>query len=96
VICSAGVPGIGAQFAAEPGVCQQLARRFDLVVGHQHAPRQDPERAFENAHVLVEHEMADAGTVEKGLDRGYEHRIVGPHDLFHSAPPSAIAGRSIA
>jgi hypothetical protein len=31
--------------------------------------------------------MADAGTVEKGLDRGYEHRIVGPHDLFHSGVP---------
>ena len=50
----------------------------------QDAARQHADRAFQHAHVLVEHQMADAGALEQRLDRRDQDRVVGADDLAHA------------
>ena len=40
-----------------------------------------PERAFDDAHVLVQHQMMDIGAVEQRADGGNQHDIVGPNQF---------------
>ena len=74
---------LGAQFMAEAGVVQQLPRAQFLLVGHQDTSRQDAERTFQHAHVLVEHQVVNARAVEQRPDGGHQHGIIGADDLAH-------------
>ncbi len=77
---------IGLQFVAETGVDDDLARGRDVFFTDQNAARQDAERAVEDAHVLVEHHVTDAGAVQKRTDRRNEHGVVGPNQFSHRHP----------
>ena len=59
---------------AEAGVLEQSARRRKILFLDQHAARQDAERAFEHAHILIEHEMRNGGTFEQRLLDFYPHQ----------------------
>ena len=59
---------IGSQFVGETGVGQNLARLAIVVLMDQDPPRQHAERAFDDAHVLVQHQMMDIGAVEQRAD----------------------------
>jgi hypothetical protein len=48
----------------EPGLFEQPARGFDIMLGHEQTPRQNPDRAFQHAHILVEHEVRNPGRVQ--------------------------------
>jgi hypothetical protein len=50
----------------------------------QDAPRQHAERALDDAHVLVQHQMMDIGAVEQRADSGNQHDIVGPNQFPQS------------
>ena len=66
-----------------------------VVLMHQNPPRQDAERAFDDAHVLVQHEVMDIGAVEQRADRRNQHDIVGSNQFpqfssfSHSRPDGA-------
>jgi len=65
----------------KPGVGQELARRAIVLVIDQDAPLQEPERALDNTHVLVQHHMMDVGAVEQRSDSGNQNEIVGPNQF---------------
>jgi hypothetical protein len=50
---------------------------------NQDTARQDAERSLDDAHVLVQHQMMDIGTVEQRADGGNQHDIVGPDQFPH-------------
>ena len=72
---------IGPQFVGEAGVGQELARLAIVVLMDQDAAGQHAERALDDAHVLVQHQMMDVGAVEQRADRGNQHHIVGPNQF---------------
>ncbi len=71
------------QFMGEASISQQLAGDVLMLVVHQNAPRQDAERAFQHAHVAVEHHMRNFRALEQRFDRGDQHRVVGADELAH-------------
>src|SRR6516225_6097595 len=44
-------------------------------------PRQDAERAFDDAHVLVQHQMMDIGGIKQRADCRNQHHVVGPNQF---------------
>src|SRR5262245_51763177 len=73
--------GIRAKLVSETGVVQQCARIIDTAYADQDAARQDADRTFEHAHVLVEHHVGDVSGIEQGSHRRDQHGIVGAHEL---------------
>src|ERR1700751_1880914 len=65
----------------QAGIGEKLARRAVLLVMDQDSPRQDAERAFDHAHVLVQHHVMDIGAVEQRADRRNQHDVVGPNQF---------------
>ena len=68
---------------AEPGILQKTPRPGKILVRDQHAARQHAERAFQHAHVLIEHQMVDAGAVEQSHDPVLISAIVGADQFAH-------------
>jgi len=66
---------------AEAGIAENLARFAVIVFMDQDPARQHAERAFDHAHVLVQHQMMNIGAVEQGADRRNQHDIVGPNQF---------------
>lgn len=54
---------------AEAGLGEKLAGLDGVILMDQDPPRQNAERALDDAHVLVKHQMMDIGTVEQRADR---------------------------
>jgi hypothetical protein len=50
-------------------IFKQPACAFLIVIADQNAARQDAERAFQHAHVLVEHKMLNIGAIEQRAHR---------------------------
>ena len=71
----------------QPRVFQELTRGLPIFLIDHNAPRQHAERAFEHAHVLVQHHMRNVGALQQRLDRGDQHRIVGPNEFVHDFRP---------
>src|SRR5690606_1252461 len=71
------------ELVADAGLAEQAAGALDIVGRHQDPPRQDAERALDDAHVLVGDEVADPRLLEQGLDERDQHDVVGPQDLVH-------------
>ena len=81
----------------QPGVAQNPARLAVVVVMDQNPTRQDPERALDDAHVLIEHQMMDIGAVEQRADRRNQHDIVGSNQftqvrLSFVGPATGLSG----
>ena len=51
--------GIAAKLVAEAGFGKQPSRGIELVLADQDAPRENADRAFQHAHVLIDHQMID-------------------------------------
>jgi hypothetical protein len=49
---------------SEARIAENLARFAVIVVMDQNTARQDPQRAFDDAHILVQHQVMDIRTVE--------------------------------
>jgi octaprenyl-diphosphate synthase len=65
----------------QAGVGEYLSRRVDVLLMHQNSPRQNAERALDDAHVLVRHQMIDMGAIEQRADRRHQHDIIGPNQF---------------
>jgi hypothetical protein len=78
------------QFMRETGVCEEPACFIDTIVVDQNAARQYTERAFEHAHVLVQHHVRDARAIKQGADSGHQHRVVGTNNFTHAIDPSTL------
>ena len=77
----------GPQLVRQPRILQQLPRDRQVFLIDHDAARQHAERAFQHAHVLVQHHVRDFGALEQRLDRRDQHRIVGPDKLVHNRQP---------
>src|SRR5262249_31353742 len=80
-VMSASASLIGPQFMRQSGLAEELPRRLVVFLVHENPPRQDAERALDDAHVLVQHQMMDVGAIEQRADRRHQHHIVGPHQF---------------
>ena len=69
---------------------QDAAGALVLMARDQHAARQDAERAFHDAHVLVHGGMLDAGLLQERFGEGDEHGVVAAQELDHRRKPSAF------
>ena len=72
---------IGPQLVGEAGIAEDLPRLAVIVLVDQNTARQHADRAFEHAHVLVQHQMVNMGAVEQRADRRNQHDIVGPNQF---------------
>ena len=61
-----------------PALGDELAGVFEPGARHQDAARQDADRAFDDAHVLVGDQDVDAGVAQQRLRIGDQDEIVGP------------------
>src|SRR5450631_705382 len=76
---------IGTQLLAESGVLQDLPRRELVRFGHQNPPRQYAERAFQHAHVLVEHHGTNAGALKQGYHCRDQNHVIGANEFAQFA-----------
>jgi hypothetical protein len=49
---------------AEPGVFQKFPRSQFMVLYYEYPARQDAERAFQHAHILIEHQRTNTGAFQ--------------------------------
>jgi hypothetical protein len=52
----------------ETSLLEQFARGIDMVFSDEHPARQNADRAFKDAHVLIEHDMRNLGAIKQSLD----------------------------
>ena len=72
---------IAPQFVGETRIGKNLARLLVIILMDQNSARQDAERAFDDAHVLIQHQMMDIRPVEQRADRRNQHYIIGPNQF---------------
>ena len=70
---------------SETSLLEQFARGIDMVFSDEHPARQNADRAFKDAHVLIEHDMRNLGAVKQSLDGRDENGIIGTDDLSQRA-----------
>ena len=75
------------------GIGQQPARGNQIVLGHQHAARQNSDGAFQHAHILIEHQMLDVRAIEQCADGRHQNDIVGADQFLHEARRSSPGAR---
>jgi octaprenyl-diphosphate synthase len=63
------------------GVAENLPRLADIVVMDQDTARQNTKRTFDDAHILVQHQMMDIGAIQERADSRNQHDIVGPNQF---------------
>ena len=83
---------------AETGFLQQAPGGAHIIFGDQNAARQNAEGPFQHAHVLIEHEVADAGALQQSAHRRNQDRVIGtnklPRDASSPLTP-VVAGRPL-
>src|SRR4029077_11280615 len=67
---------IWTKLMTEPGVFQETPSLQLMVLRNQHAAWQDTERAFQDAHILVEHQRLNSGAVQQRHHRRNQDCIV--------------------
>ena len=85
---------VGTQFAAEPGISEQTSRRRQFVLTDQNSPWEDADGALQHAHILVDHQVRDAGAIKERLDRRNHDSIVGPYQFAQGFRSAANSHRS--
>ena len=71
------------QFVGKACLLQEFPCVIQTAIFDHDAARQHAKRAFEHAHVPVQHHVRDVCALEQRLDRGDQHRIVGPDQFVH-------------
>jgi hypothetical protein len=71
----------------EPRLFEQSAGGDDIVFGNKQAPRQNADRAFQHAHILIQHDMGDIGCIQQSLESGNQYGVVGANKLAHNLAP---------
>jgi hypothetical protein len=83
---------------AKACVLEQASRHVDFVLAHQDAARKNADRALQNAHILIRHDMPDPRTIEQrfncrdqdGIGRADEFAQI--QLLFHVLRAGAMGG----
>src|SRR3954469_13019768 len=81
-----GSPRIGPQLVLETGILEQPPGSSDMIFRNQQPPRQDTDRSLQHAHVLIEHDMRNLGSIEQRFDGGDQHSVIGPNEFAHTCP----------
>jgi hypothetical protein len=69
----------------EAGVAEKLPGLLIVVFMDQNPARQNAKRPFNDAHILVKHQVMDIGAVEQRSNRRNQHDVVGPNQFPHLA-----------
>jgi hypothetical protein len=72
---------VGAQFMGQACIGEELSRSTVVLLMDQDSPRQNAQRAFDHAHVLIEHEVVNIGAIEQRANSRNQHDIVGPNQF---------------
>jgi hypothetical protein len=67
----------------EASVLQKTPGAQFMVLGNQHAARQDAERAFQDAHILVEHQRLYSVAFEQSYDGRNQDCVVCTNKFAH-------------
>jgi len=78
---------IGAELMPEAGVSQEPPCGPFFVFGHKNASRQYAKRAFQYAHVLIEHHMTNSGAVEQRHHRRDQNHVIGANEFAQCIRP---------
>lgn len=73
---------------AEPGLFQQTSGTAGMIVTNEQTPRQNPDRAFQYAHVLVKQHVRDLRGIKQRLDRRNQDCIIGADKLAQICSPA--------
>ena len=65
----------------QTGIGKNLARLPVIILMNQNPARQDAEGAFDNAHVLIQHEMMDIRAIEQRPHCRNQHYVVGTNQF---------------
>jgi hypothetical protein len=71
---------------AEPGLFQEAACRGRVLLSDQDPARQNSDRAFEHAHVLVEDQMGDRSAIQERRHGRNQDGIIGAYQLAQCSP----------
>jgi hypothetical protein len=66
---------------AKTRIGQKLARLPIVILMDQDAAGQHAKRAFNDAHILVQHQMMDIGAIEQRADGGNQNDIIGANQF---------------
>src|SRR5262245_43914059 len=72
---------IRTELVSETGVLQQFTRLVVTTLVDQDTAREDADRTFKHAHVLVEHDVGDVSGIEQSRHRGNQHGIIGAYEF---------------
>jgi hypothetical protein len=67
----------------EAGIAEKLTGLVIVVFMDQNPARQYAKRPFDDAHILVQHQVMDIGTVEQRSNCRNQHDVVGPNQFPH-------------
>jgi hypothetical protein len=70
---------------AKSGLLKKATRRLDILFRDEQTPWQNPDRAFQHAHVLIKQQMGDFGSIQESLNGGNQHGVVGANKLAHDS-----------
>ena len=68
---------------SKASVAEQPTGSSHMIVRDENPARQDADRAFQNAHVLVEYQRANAGTLQQRYHRRDQDRVVCTDKFAH-------------
>jgi hypothetical protein len=74
---------IWTKLVTETGVLEKTPGAQFMVLRNQHAARQDAERAFQDAHILVEHQRLNSGAFEQSYHRRNQDCVVCTDKFAH-------------
>src|ERR1700722_4600890 len=84
----------GTKLVAESRLIEEPPCGIDLVLADQNTARENADRAFQHAHILIHHHMLDARAVEQRFERRDQDRIVGANELTHDFGSAAVPRRA--
>ena len=65
----------------KPGILKEAPRAILMLVVDKDTARQNADRAFKHAHILIENEMGDFRRIEQCLDGRNQYGIIGSDKL---------------
>src|SRR4029077_17595727 len=80
---------IGTKLMTEARILEQAARQLDFVGANQDPARENADRAFQHAHIVIGHDVPDPCTVEQRLDCRDKHWIGRADKFAHVQCPRA-------
>src|SRR4029077_5073095 len=84
---------IGTKLMTEARILEEAPRHLNFVVANKDPARENADRAFQDAHVVIGHDVPNPCTVEQRFDCRDKHWIGRADEFAHvQVPPAASRG----